>query len=65
MDLNNNRHRKKRAHYSSVFFLGIAFLAFIVISLSVSLTIRACSCHQEFTQEDNPRKIELDFGFTD
>ena len=38
MDLNNNRHRKKRAHYSSVFFLGIAFLAFIVISLSVSLT---------------------------
>ena len=65
MDLNNNRHRKKRAHYSSVFFLGIAFLAFIVISLSVSLTIRACSCHQEFTQEDNPRKIELDFESED
>lgn len=46
-----NRKRKKRAHYSSVFIVGMAFLAFIVIGLSVSLSIRACS-HKNYTQEE-------------
>ena len=46
-----NRKRKKREHYSSVFIVIMAFLAFIVIGLTVSLTIRACSHHNNYTQE--------------
>lgn len=47
-----NRHRRKRAHYSGAFIVGMAFLAFIVIGLTVSLSIRACSHHKSYTQED-------------
>lgn len=46
-----NRHRKKRAHYSSVFIVSMAFLAFIVIGLTISLSIRACSHHKSYAQE--------------
>ena len=46
-----NRHRKKRTHYSVVFIVGMAFLAFIVIGLTVSLSIRACSHHKGYTQD--------------
>ena len=45
-----NRHRKKRTHYNGVFIVGMAFLAFIVIGLTVSLSIRACSHHKNYTQ---------------
>ena len=46
-----NRHRKKRTHYSGVFIVSMAFLAFIVIGLTVSLSIRACSHHKKYSQE--------------
>lgn len=46
-----NRHRKKRTHYSGVFIVCMAFLAFIVIGLTVSLSIRACSHHKIYAQE--------------
>lgn len=45
-----NRHRKKKTRPGGVFFLGIAFLAFVVIGLSVSLTLRACSHQKGYTQ---------------
>lgn len=46
-----NRHRKKRTHYGGVFIVSMAFLAFIVIGLTVSLSIRACSHHKNYAQE--------------
>ena len=46
------RHRKKKAHYSGVFIVSMAFLAFIVIGLTVSLSIRACSHHKSYAQEE-------------
>ena len=52
MDPIPNRHRKKRTHYSGVFIVGIAFLAFIVIGLTVSISIRACSHQKSYTQEE-------------
>lgn len=48
----SNRQRKKRTHYSGVFIVCMAFLAFIVIGLTVSLSIRACSHHKNYTQEE-------------
>lgn len=45
-----NRHKK--AQHSSALILGMAFLAFIVIGLTVSLSIRACSHHKKYTQEE-------------
>lgn len=47
-----NRHRKKRTHYSSAFIVGMAFLAFFVIGLTVSFSIRACSRHRNFSREE-------------
>lgn len=47
-----NRHKKKRIHYSGVFIVSMAFLAFIVIGLTVSLSIRACSYHKSNIQEE-------------
>lgn len=46
------RRRKKSAHHISVLLLGLAFLAFIVIGLTVSLSIRACSHQKRFPKED-------------
>lgn len=46
-----NRHRKKRTHYSGVFIVSMAFLAFIVVGLTVSLSVRACSHHKKYSQE--------------
>ena len=51
-----NRRRKKRTHYSGVFIISMAFLAFIVIGLTVSLSIRACSRHHNHSQEENRHK---------
>ena len=48
----SNRHRKKRIHFSGVFIVCMAFLAFIVIGLTVSLSIRACSHHKKYSQEE-------------
>lgn len=50
-----NRHRKKRTHYNSVIIACIAFLAFIVIGLTVSLSIRACSHHKIYAQKEIQR----------
>ena len=47
----NKRHRKKRAHYSGVFIVFMAFLAFIVIGLTVSLSIRACSHKKNYSHQ--------------
>lgn len=47
-----NRHRKKRAHYSGVFIVCLAFLAFIVIGFIVSHSIRACSHRKNFNQKE-------------
>ena len=46
-----NRHRKKRTHYSGVFIISMAFIAFIVIGLTVSLSIRACSQNKSYARE--------------
>ena len=54
----SNRHRKKRAHYSGVFIVSMAFLAFIVIGFTVSLSIRACSHQKSYAQE----KIQYEIG---
>ena len=48
----HNRHRKKKTHYSGVFIVSMAFLAFILIGLTVSLSIRACSHHKKYSQEE-------------
>ncbi|MBP3567493.1 MAG: DNA/RNA non-specific endonuclease [Paraprevotella sp.] len=37
-----NRHKKKKAHHSSVFIIGMAFLAFFAVGFIVSISIRAC-----------------------
>lgn len=47
-----NRHRKNGAHHSGVFIFSMAFLAFIVIGISVSLTIRACSHNKSYAHEE-------------
>lgn len=47
-----NRYKRKRTHYSGVFIVSMAFLAFIVIGFTVSLSIRACSHHKKYTQEE-------------
>ena len=64
-----NRHRKKRTHYSGVFIVGMAFLAFIVIGLTVSLSIRACSHHKNYAQEEfqsaKPNKLPVDTKYED
>lgn len=64
-----NRHRKKRTHYSGVFIVGMAFLAFIVIGITVSLSIRACSHHKNYVQEEfqsaKPNKIPVDTKYED
>lgn len=46
-----NRRRKKRIRYSGFSIVSMAFLAFIVIGLTVSLSIRACTHHEEYVQE--------------
>lgn len=48
----SNRKRKKRTHYSSVFIVSMAFLAFIIIGLSVSISLRACSHHKNYSQRE-------------
>ena len=45
----NKRSKRKRAYYSGVFIIGMAFLAFIVIGLTISISIRACTHHQNNT----------------
>ena len=46
------RYRKRRSHHSGVLIVCLAFLAFIVIGLTVSLSIRACVRHKKFSQEE-------------
>lgn len=50
IDPTSNRHRKKKSPNSGVFIVGMSFLAFFVIGLTVSLSIRACSHHKDYTQ---------------
>lgn len=38
-----NRRRRKNTRYSGAFLVGVAFLAFIVIGLTISIVIRACT----------------------
>lgn len=48
-----NRRRKRKSPYpSGVLIAGIAFLAFIVIGLTVSLSIRACSQQKRSPREE-------------
>lgn len=44
-----NRHKKTQ--HSRALILGLAFLSFIVIGLTVSLSIRACSHHKRYAQD--------------
>lgn len=44
--------RKKRAHFSGFILVCIAFLAFILIGLTVSLSIRACSHDKKYSQKE-------------
>lgn len=50
-DPSPNRQRKKNTHLGGVFIVSMAFLAFIVIGLTVSLSIRACSHQKIYSQE--------------
>ena len=43
---------KRKSHYSELFFVGIAFIAFVIIGLTISLTIRACTRHNKIPLED-------------
>ena len=63
----NKRSKRKRAYYSGAFIIGMAFLAFIVIGLTISISIRACTHHQNNTiieekqydvQEDSNNAME-------
>lgn len=56
---------KRKSHYSEVFILGIAFIAFIVIGLTVSLTLRACTRHNEIAFDEKEFEISnsSDIGF--
>ena len=45
----NKRPKRRRAHYSGVFIICMAFLAFIVIGLTISISIRACTHQQKTT----------------
>lgn len=47
-----NRRRKKRTHYSGLFIVCMAFLAFIVIGLSISISIRAYSNYKNHAQTE-------------
>lgn len=42
---------KRRTNYNGLLFIGIAFLAFIVIGLTISSSIRACAHHKRKTTE--------------
>ena len=59
-----NRHRKKKSRHGGLFYVGIAFLAFIVIGLTISLSIRACTPHKEYhieeTQFNEPESEVVD-----
>lgn len=46
------RPKRRRTHYSGVFIIGMAFLAFIVIGLTISLSIRACTHHKSIIIEE-------------
>ncbi len=48
----NKRPKRRKAHYSSVFIIGMAFIAFIVIGLTISISIRACAHHQKNTKNE-------------
>lgn len=45
--LGMNRRKKKKNSNSAFFYIGLGFLAFIVIGLTVSVTIRACTHRAE------------------
>lgn len=47
-----NRRRKKKSHHGGLFYVGIAFSAFIVVGLTISLSIRACTHHKEYYIEE-------------
>lgn len=49
-----NRHKKRKNTHSGLLYIGLAFLAFIVIGLTVSVTIRACA-----------HRVERPIGITD
>lgn len=53
-----NKHRKKKTHFSGVFIVCMAFLVFIVIGLIVSLSIRACAQHQDYSHKE-PYRYEV------
>ena len=56
--------RKRRSHYSGVFFIGIAFLAFFIVGIAVSFSIRAYSRHKDYPKENKqyntPEKTNSD-----
>ena len=47
----HNKYRKKRIHHSGVYIVSVAFLAFIMIGLTVSVSIRACTHHEDYVRE--------------
>ena len=51
IDNTPNRDRRKGMHYNGVFILCVAIFVFIVVGFAVSLSIRACSHHDYYTQE--------------
>lgn len=46
-----NIRKKKREHYNGAYIIGIAFIAFIVIGLTVSLSIRSCLHDANYSQK--------------
>ncbi len=52
-----HRHRKRRSRPGGVFILFVAFLAFLVIGFSVSLSIRACTHRASTKTEKKPDEV--------
>lgn len=50
------RRKRKKSHHSGLFYVCIAFIAFIVIGLTISLSIRACTHHVVSHIEESVRE---------
>lgn len=50
---------RKRSHHSGVFIIGIAFLVFIVVGITISLSIRACARHKVSSSIEESKSISI------
>lgn len=50
---------RKRSHHSGVFIIGIAFLLFLVVGITISLSIRACARHKVTSSIEESKPISI------